>query len=187
MRHRLQRRGGAERGAVAVEFALLAPLLVVLMFGIIDYGAWFSNSIALRQGVREGARQAVVCAWPDKDGNLTTTCDDGAMGDVAQIVRDRTTLLTSSQKYVKVTPLSPLNAPTSTWQRGNSLLVCQMVRSPSFSGLIPIPNNGYQKSVVVMRIERPLPPTLGDPELVRNQPGYEDAPPSGQNWGFCRV
>src|SRR6476469_2249505 len=56
---RLNRRR-SERGAAAVEFALVMPILFLLIFGIIDYVMLFFDSIGLRQGAREGARQAVV-------------------------------------------------------------------------------------------------------------------------------
>ena len=43
-----------------VEFALVMPLLMALVLGIIDYGLWFNDSISVRQGVREAARKAAV-------------------------------------------------------------------------------------------------------------------------------
>src|SRR5690349_6552617 len=49
-----------ERGAALVEFALVFPLLFMLVAGMIDFGMVFSNLNSTRQGVREGARQAVV-------------------------------------------------------------------------------------------------------------------------------
>ena len=52
--------GRSDGGATAVEFALVAPILLLLVFGIIEYGLWFSDSLATRQGVREAARQGVV-------------------------------------------------------------------------------------------------------------------------------
>ncbi|MBF4160460.1 TadE/TadG family type IV pilus assembly protein [Nocardioides acrostichi] len=51
-----------ERGAAAVEFALVAPLLVVLVWGIISYGYMLSFRQALSQGAAEGARSAAVQA-----------------------------------------------------------------------------------------------------------------------------
>src|SRR3954462_6370796 len=54
------RRRGAGRGAAAVEFALVTPLLLVMLFGIIDYGIWFADSISARQAVRNVARQGSV-------------------------------------------------------------------------------------------------------------------------------
>ena len=48
----------AERGAVAVEFALILPVLLLLVFGIIDFGhAWFMKHAA-QNSCREGARYA---------------------------------------------------------------------------------------------------------------------------------
>lgn len=51
-----------ERGANLVEFALLAPLLILLVFGIIEFGWLFGQFNDVRHGVREGARFAAVNA-----------------------------------------------------------------------------------------------------------------------------
>lgn len=48
------------RGAAAVEFALVAPLLFLLLFGIISYGYMLSYRQALSQGAAEAARSAAV-------------------------------------------------------------------------------------------------------------------------------
>jgi Flp pilus assembly protein TadG len=45
-----------ERGAVAVEFAILVPLLFALLFGIITAGIGYNNTLGLADGVREGSR-----------------------------------------------------------------------------------------------------------------------------------
>jgi Flp pilus assembly protein TadG len=45
-----------DRGAVAVEFALVLPLLAMLLMGVITGGVSFTNSIGLANAVREGAR-----------------------------------------------------------------------------------------------------------------------------------
>ena len=49
-----------ERGAVLVEFAMISILFFTLLFGVIEFGYQFNDYQALRQGVREGARQATV-------------------------------------------------------------------------------------------------------------------------------
>lgn len=45
-----------ERGAAAVELALIFPLLVSLLFGIIWFGFVYADHIAVSNAVREGAR-----------------------------------------------------------------------------------------------------------------------------------
>jgi Flp pilus assembly pilin Flp len=47
-------------GAAAVEFALLLPLLVVLLFGFIQFGMAFNTRIQATNAAREAARLAVV-------------------------------------------------------------------------------------------------------------------------------
>ena len=49
-----------ERGAAAVEFALVVPFLLLILFGIISYGYLLSFRQALSQGAAEGARAAAV-------------------------------------------------------------------------------------------------------------------------------
>jgi Flp pilus assembly protein TadG len=60
----LQRGRCRERGAAAVEFALVLPLLLLLVGGIVDYGRYFSTQVTLANAAREGARGAVVLADP---------------------------------------------------------------------------------------------------------------------------
>jgi Flp pilus assembly protein TadG len=48
----------SERGSVAVEFAIIFPILVLLVFGIIDFGhAWYMKHM-MSDASREGARYA---------------------------------------------------------------------------------------------------------------------------------
>ncbi|MFP5255711.1 MAG: TadE/TadG family type IV pilus assembly protein [Acidimicrobiia bacterium] len=49
-----------ERGAALIEFALIAPVLFLLIFGIIEFGWAFFQMLDIRHGAREGARLAAV-------------------------------------------------------------------------------------------------------------------------------
>lgn len=49
----------AERGAAAVEFALLLPLLVLLVFGIVEFGLALHRQQVLATASREGARVGI--------------------------------------------------------------------------------------------------------------------------------
>ena len=56
MRGRLK----SESGANAVEFALILPILIVLIFGIFFGGLAYNRQLALTQSAREGARFAAT-------------------------------------------------------------------------------------------------------------------------------
>jgi Flp pilus assembly pilin Flp len=49
-----------EDGAAAVEFAFLLPLLILLLFGFIQFGLAFNTRIQATNAAREAARTAVV-------------------------------------------------------------------------------------------------------------------------------
>ncbi|WEO78007.1 pilus assembly protein [Cryobacterium sp. SO2] len=49
-----------ERGAVAVEFALLLPLLVTLLIGIMEFGMFYSAQISVTAAAREAARVMAI-------------------------------------------------------------------------------------------------------------------------------
>jgi TadE-like protein len=63
-RRRGAQRRSDERGAVAVEFALILPVLAAMVFGIIEFGFFFAQSASLAHGAREGARMGVVNSAP---------------------------------------------------------------------------------------------------------------------------
>lgn len=50
----------SERGAVAVEFALLAPLLILLLFGITEFGRAYNVQLSLSSAAREGVRVMAI-------------------------------------------------------------------------------------------------------------------------------
>jgi hypothetical protein len=49
-----------ERGASAVEFAIVAPLVILLLFAIVEVCALFWVNLTMQYAVREGARYAVT-------------------------------------------------------------------------------------------------------------------------------
>ena len=56
-----------EKGASAVEFALILIPLVVLIFGIFQFGIAYNRYIAITHAAREGARLAAVIKYDDFD------------------------------------------------------------------------------------------------------------------------
>jgi Flp pilus assembly protein TadG len=93
MRRRSRNRKASDRGSVAVEFALVLPALLLILFGIIDFGRALNAQISLTGAAREGARLAalgypnaavqarVAAAAPSLSGVTTTvvaSCPAGA-------------------------------------------------------------------------------------------------------------
>ena len=54
------RTGERQRGAVAVEFALILPLLVLILTGVIEFGRVWSQYQTFQGAARQGARCAAV-------------------------------------------------------------------------------------------------------------------------------
>ncbi len=50
----------SETGAAAVETALVMPLLLMVVFGVVDFGRLLNAQITLTQAAREGARWAAL-------------------------------------------------------------------------------------------------------------------------------
>ncbi len=65
----------AELGAALVEFAVLAPLLIILVLGIVEFGWLFGQFNDVRHGAREGGRFAAVARAPlDEDDIRDRVC-----------------------------------------------------------------------------------------------------------------
>lgn len=79
MRHGRNRRRRDDNGAAAVEFALVVPLLVLLLFGIISYGVMLSFRQSLSQAAAEGARAAAVTFVADDKQDEAVGAVDGAL------------------------------------------------------------------------------------------------------------
>lgn len=54
------RRKKGEKGQALVEFALLVPIFLILMFAIMDFGMGFYSWITVTNSAREGARLGAV-------------------------------------------------------------------------------------------------------------------------------
>ncbi len=67
------------RGAAIVEFAVVLPLLLTILFGIIEYGWVFMVRQTLQSAAREGCRLAVLQTSVDPYANVV-----GRVSDVMQ-------------------------------------------------------------------------------------------------------
>jgi hypothetical protein len=67
------RRRAGERGQALVEFALIAPLFLLIVVGIIQFGIGLNYWLDLNRIANQGARWAVVNKYPNCNGDSTTT------------------------------------------------------------------------------------------------------------------
>ena len=100
------------RGQSLVEFSVLVPAFMLLLFGMLEFGFVFTHNLTLEYATREGARTGAALA--DGNGNLAV-CGDGTAlngGIDAQIIAAVERVLTS--------PGSPINESNVTsikiWQ-----------------------------------------------------------------------
>lgn len=124
-----------ERGASLVEFAVVLPLLILLVFGIMEAGWLFAQQVEIRNAAREGARLAVV-DFPDP-------------GDSDQIIAETCSRATLSAARASVY-LSQNNAGTDS----ASAVVTIAQRYESLTGILAMFDNLTITSTAEMRIER---------------------------------
>lgn len=85
------------------EFALVLPILAVLLFGIIQFGIVFNNYVTLTDAARAGARKGAVGRFASNP-----------VGDVQTAVKSSAGGLNQSQLNISV---------TSTWTAGSDVSV----------------------------------------------------------------
>ncbi|MEW6387672.1 MAG: TadE/TadG family type IV pilus assembly protein [Thermodesulfobacteriota bacterium] len=67
----------AQRGVAATEFALAAPLIIVLLFGMLEFGLAIYTKGLIANASREGARFGVIYSSPRK-----------TQGEIQAVVQD---------------------------------------------------------------------------------------------------
>lgn len=164
-RRRPRRRHRGDRGAAVVEFALVVPVFVLLLMGIIDFANAYNDSNAVRQGVREGARQMVVGDWS------ISGCTSGTSSQrVACLTKDRIGLDAADVRVmVKL---------EGTYDQGQQATVCAMHEVRSITGMLSSVLDGrVTTSRITMRLE----------DLEPDSPitTYAETALPGQTWSWC--
>lgn len=154
---------GSSRGAVAVELAIVLPLLLILIFGLVDFGFVMGDSISVREGVREGARQAVVA-------NFGSECVGTDAQKVVCLTKQRVGSLQGS-----VNAAVRLQSGDTVATAGHNLVVCAVEPMSSATGMFaPLLSGRYLTSKVDMRVEQTSTLRAGG-----------DTDPTGRNWSWC--
>lgn len=98
-------------GNAAIELALILPLLVILLAGILDYGQIYFTRLTMTNAAREGARVGVTLPEADAQGAAITTAStylanagvDAAVTATSPSQADPTVTVT-----VTIVPFEPL-------------------------------------------------------------------------------
>ena len=78
------RRASDERGVAIVEFALIMPILILLVAGVVQFGIMYSQYQVLQGAAREGARCAAVQGSAAESGlpscDVQAEVEDASLG-----------------------------------------------------------------------------------------------------------
>jgi TadE-like protein len=129
-----------ETGAAVVEFALILPLLLLLVLGGIDYGFYLNDTMVLRDAARNAARAGVV-------GNFASVadCTGASLEQIACSAAEGAVGATGNPRAHASVPL--------TWQRGEPLVVCAELEDRARIGFVPMPQDGVVRVRVAFAVE----------------------------------
>lgn len=118
-----------ELGASAVEFALLSPILIVLLIGTVDFGFYIMQSMRL-QNVAHASAEYVSQA--QDDANVQIIAEEAYAGDFADITLTSEFECECSDGVVDVCPVS---CGSNDYQRR----YVSVTASGTFQALMPYP------------------------------------------------
>ncbi len=140
------RRG--EAGAAAVEFALILPILVLLLFGTMQYGFYFWARSSAAAAVREGARRVSVGDYADCTAMRSFVQNEVGGARAGNAVTTTRSIAKGSGNTGGAT------------QAGDTMTVTVSFNSLDI-GLIPLPLGGLVTATAVSRIESVKSPAPG--------------------------
>lgn len=143
-------RGSRRRGQSVVEFALLVPVLLALVMGIIEFGWLTKNQLTLSNAAREGARTASL-------GHTTTDIrtrivNAAAPLDVSANGGSITMLVSSDNGATYPTTLTDSGSENSA-SSGKLIKITVSARNNSLTGFFPFLRNRIITVKVAMRRE----------------------------------
>lgn len=167
----------AERGAAALEFGLVSPIVFAVLFGTLTYGLWFNDSLNLRQGLREASRQGVVANYGTDTCAMTFTGTQPSTNIRSLMCRAEADVhAMTGETYIMV------RLPDG-WVRGHELVVCGMVKADRLPGLVPLPGDRMIRWSSRMSIEAATPTQA--PGNPLSEVGGAEQTPGPSDWSWC--
>lgn len=106
----MKREVKSQRGASMVEFALVLPLLILLVFGIIEFGLALYDKAVLTNASREGARKGIVAQVPRvQNTEIKTVVKNYCQNYLITFGTD-----TIKDSNIAISPDEPRNVPFGT-------------------------------------------------------------------------
>jgi hypothetical protein len=130
-----------ERGVALVEMAIVVPLLLLIVFGIIEWGILINRDIALTQGTREASRQGAVALY---GGGVPACASGGATAELVCLAKDRIGV-----NGVAVHVIAPATSAV-----GSQFAVCATYKTTPITGLAALFLPKYIHTETVMRLEQ---------------------------------
>jgi Flp pilus assembly protein TadG len=138
-------RKNAEKGASLIEFAIVAPLLFLLLFGVIEFARLVHGFTTVWTAAREGARYATTVGDTNSDGVPNyLDCDEIVAAAVAKAVAASLTSGDISVEYFDSTgtPVADCDvnppAPASGGANIDSGFTIEVTASGTFDAVVPI-------------------------------------------------
>jgi len=128
-------RNWGQRGQTLVEFALTIPLLVLLLFAIIQYGLIFSTYISLRNGSAAGARYATL-SNPRPTESEIRDFTSGVLGPMVQT--NRITAVNVNTNVIISTSGGTIGGGASVEVRYNMPLIVPFVVPGRTNNVLPL-------------------------------------------------
>lgn len=104
-----------ERGAAAVEAAIVFPLLIVMVFGLSEYAYYYLTYDRYQQAAFAGARAGSICSIES-----STACPDGKEGTASDTTLNVLTSMGYNQTSTPSITVSPSEATAIT---GKTMIV----------------------------------------------------------------
>jgi len=150
--------GMSRSGATTVELALVAPLLIFLLFGIIEFGLMVKDVVGLNQAAREGARVAAVGATPTTLNNRVVSAAPTIQGANIVTLYERRSYNEDTGTWSEWTALGTVDGENDAAQ-GDQIKVTltyphPLVTGRLFSGLADDPEQGtitLRAAIIMLR------------------------------------
>ena len=144
---RLDRRRGRHRGQSLVEFAVVLPIFLLILAGILDFGLGLYSQMTIINAAREGARLGVVTIV---GVDPTADVDKRVRAMTAGLDQSKLDVIVTCQRPTGPTTFGPCNSPA--WQSDDAVRV-EVDYDYKMLWPLALGNSLQLSSTVQMRIE----------------------------------